>query len=61
MTENYVIVAVNPYAGKISDEVVKTTTKSTTTSMMGRHLTWVPDKFTYECCSKFLGEMGSTQ
>ena len=41
MTENYVIVAVNPYVGKISDEVVKTTTKCTTTSMMGRHLTWV--------------------
>ena len=59
MTENYVIVAVNPYAGKISDEVVKDYYKKYYSQYDGQALDMgLPDKFTCECCSKFLWENG---
>ena len=59
MTENYVIVAVNQYTGKISDEVVKDYYQKYYNQYDGQALDMgLQDKLTYECCSKFLWKNG---
>ena len=54
-----VIVAVNPYEGKLTDDVVKDYYKQYYNLFDGRAFDMgLPDKFTYECCSKYLWDNG---
>ena len=54
-----VIVAVNPYEGKLTDDVVKDYYKQYYNLFDGRTFDMgLPDKFTYECCSKYLWDNG---
>ena len=52
------IVAVNPYEDKLTDDVVKDYYKQYYNLFDGRVFDMgLPDKFTYECCSKvFVGQ-----